>query len=122
MKSIKLAITGLFAVATMAMARPEVTCQSIDATFRPFYMVEIQLFDVTHPGFYGVTIIKTIDLAGTKQKVMRREGQGKITSKGFFVDFIDQSGKIEGKALSNGLLKGELLLGNKREELSCQLN
>lgn len=98
----------------------KINCQSIDVTFRPYYKVKISLFDPTHDNYYLVQIHKTIDLEGKKKESFNKEGKGKITKTGFFVDFED-GGKIQGKRLPNGVLKAELRLrGERPEELSCK--
>jgi len=98
----------------------EITCKSIDVTFRPFYRIKLSPFDPTHENYYLVRFHKTLDLAGTKTKEFSKEGRGRVTKTGFFVDFKNGE-KIQGKRLPNGVLKGELLLrGEDVHELICK--
>ena len=128
-KLVFVASLSLFCGSAFALPKPLVTCKSIDVTFRHFYKVKVFQFDVTHPGYYGVTIEKTVDFAGNHIETITKEGPGQITAKNFLVEFgeyrngrfVKSNENIGGQKLGNGFLKGEMNLTDDPEvELFCR--
>jgi len=121
--------SSLVSITSFALPKPVLTCESLDVTHRPFYTIKLFLFDVTHANYFGAVIEKVTDLAGRKKETIRKEGPGKVGRNDFHIVlggyedglFVDNGDSIYGNRLSNGLLKGEMNLGDDMNvELICK--
>lgn len=111
--------SALLLTVTSTLSAGNITCKSIDPTFRPFYTVK--LLDTSLTSFHPVLFERVLDLAGNKVEIFNKQGGGFIEEDSFFLGFRDGSGAIEGRRLPNGILKAELRLGGGRpEELTCE--
>ena|SRR3989338_6701272 len=107
MKS-KIIVLALMTTLGTAFARESlVRCESIDPTFYPQYQVEVELFDVTHPGYYLVAIHRTDDgFPGPITMELKKEGPGKISEQGTGYVSTEDGTKLKIRRLPNEVLKG----------------
>ncbi len=126
MKSKMIALALMMAYGAAFAGRNSVTCESIDPTFYPQYLVEVELFDVTHPGYYLMTVHRTDDgFPGPITIELKKEGPGKISPSGTFSMSTEDGTKLKIRRRPNGVLKGVMDINvfgemDRNVELVCK--